>query len=115
MDGYRALEAADASPSSSAGWIQIAVAVIGLAGLALGAWATYRAKGKEVTKSDAQQLIDQYQEGRKEDQARIAALEGRTSENETRLTKFRLYVFQLHKHINDGNPPPPPAWPEDLL
>lgn len=106
------------APAGAAGlptWAQIVLGVFSLAGLAIATIGTVKSKGKEVSKTDAQQLIDQYQEGRKEDQVRIEALETKVEGLSKRDTQFRLYVFKLHQHINAGFPPPPPEWPEGLL
>lgn len=104
-----------AAAAASAPWLQIILAVVGVAGAVVGGWFTYKAKTKDGEVTGAQQLIDQYQEGRKEDQDRIGALEQKQVASDKRDTLQKLYIFALIEHIYKGNPPPPPAMPEGLM
>ena len=70
-------------------------------------------------------LIDQLQEQIKDDResrerelarqdARISALELEQRKSKRRELIRDNYINRLREHINAGNPPPPPEWPEGL-
>lgn len=44
----------------------------------------------------------------------VQSLETRVTALEFREFEFLAYVEALRAHINAGNPPPPPDWPESL-
>lgn len=45
----------------------------------------------------------------------IEKLEKRQDASVVRERLMGDYVFQLRQHIAEGKPPPPPAWPDQLL
>lgn len=78
-----------------------------------------------LEKSSEQILIDQLQEEltdhRAAQESRMTAQESRMTDLESRnheLMKerdgYRDHAHELRSHIWDGNPPPPPDWPEGL-
>jgi hypothetical protein len=86
-----------------------------LVGVIAAAYFTYRVSTRKLKTDSGQQMIDQHQEdikdlraGRAEDRVRITALE-----RHVRIQGD--YIGQLRRHIADGNPPPPPAWPDGLI
>jgi hypothetical protein len=95
--------------------IGVAGAVLTLIGVVASAVLTRRSSDRKLKSDAGHQMIDQHQEdikelraGRAEDRARITALE-----RHVRIQGD--YIGQLRRHIADGNPPPPPAWPEGLI
>lgn len=115
-------EAAAGSPP----WLQIILVVVALFGSGIGAWFTYKAKSKDGEQSEAQKLIDQYQEDRqadreraaadrKIDQDRIAALETEMAGVKRQNNLSKVYIFALIDHIYKGSRPPPPPMPEGLM
>jgi hypothetical protein len=91
------------------------VAAITALGVIGAAYLTSRVSNRKLSSDAPHQLIDQHQEdikelraGRAEDRQRITALE-------RHVRVQGDYIGQLRKHIADGNPPPPPAWPEGLI
>ncbi|MEQ4566170.1 hypothetical protein [Paenarthrobacter sp. CAP02] len=85
-------------------WI---VGVIGLAGM----WLTAKIQHKGRPENA---LIDQLQEEMTSMRGDIAAL--KTEQNKARRREMIRdnYINRLRDHINAGNPPPPPEWPEGL-
>jgi hypothetical protein len=82
--------------------------VLTLVGVIAAAYFTYRVSTRKLKTDTGQQLIDQYQQDRTEDRARMAALE--------RVQRIQGdYIGQLRRHIADGNPPPPPPYPDGLI
>lgn len=86
-----------------------------LVGAIAAAYLTYRVSTRKLKTDSGQQMIDQHQEdikdlraGRAEDRVRIAALE-----RNQRIQGD--YIGELRRHIADGRPPPPPAWPDGLI
>jgi len=103
-------------------WAQITpavvVAVIGFGG----AWVTSKIQNKGRPENA---LIDQLQEQIKDDREAkeremtvmrtdIAELKDEQRKSKKREHIRDNYILQLREHINLGNPPPPPAWPEGL-
>lgn len=103
-------------------WAQITpavvVAVIGFGG----AWVTSKIQNKGRPENA---LIDQLQEVIESDRlANKATTDSMKSDiadlkEEQRKSKKREhirdnYIILLREHINLGNPPPPPAWPDGL-
>lgn len=79
-----------------------------LVGVVAAAYFTYRVSNRKLRADSGQQMIDQHQEDIKEMRAEIAALR--------RTQRIQGdYIGQLRRHIADGNPPPPPAWPDGLI
>jgi len=85
-------------------WI---VGVIGLAGM----WLTAKIQHKGRPENA---LIDQLQEEMTAMRGDISAL--KTEQNKARRREMIRdnYINRLRDHINAGNPPPPPEWPEGL-
>lgn len=59
-------------------------------------------------------LIDQLQEEMASMRGDIAELKAEQSKAKRRERIRDDYINKLREHINLGNPPPPPAWPEGL-
>jgi len=85
-------------------WI---VALISLVGL----WFTAKIQHKGRPENA---LIDQLQEEMTAMRGDISAL--KTEQNKARRREMIRdnYINRLRDHINAGNPPPPPEWPEGL-
>lgn len=84
------------------------VAAITTFGVVSAAYLTNRVSNRKLKADAGQQMIDQHQEEIIELRNRIASLE-RTQRVQGD------YIGQLRRHIADGNPPPPPAWPDGLI
>lgn len=84
------------------------VAAITALGVIGAAYLTYRVSNRKLRSDAGQQMIDQHQED-------IAALRGRVAQLERTQRIQGDYIGQLRRHIADGNPPPPPAWPQGLI
>lgn len=79
-----------------------------LVGVVAAAYFTYRVSNRKLRADSGQQMIDQHQEDIAELRKEVAALR--------RTQRIQGdYIGQLRKHIADGNPPPPPAWPDGLI
>ena len=88
--------------------IGVAGAVLTLIGVLGSAVLTRRSSDRKLASDAGQQMIDQLQE-------ELAAV--RAEQASLRRTQ-RIqgdYIGQLRRHIADGNPPPPPAWPDGLI
>lgn len=83
------------------------VAVIGFGG----AWLTTKIQHKGKPENA---LIDQLQEELTRHAARITGLETEQNKAKRREMIRDNYINKLREHINLGNPPPPPEWPEGL-
>lgn len=79
-----------------------------LAGVLAASWFTFRASTRKQRADTSQQMIDQHQED-------IAGLRARVSTLERTMRIQGDYIGQLRRHIADGQPPPPPKWPEGLI
>jgi hypothetical protein len=92
-------------------WAQIGpavvVAVIGFGG----AWVTSKIQNKGRPENA---LIDQLQEELQRHAGRIDGLETEQRKSKRREMIRDNYINKLREHINLGNPPPPPEWPEGL-
>jgi hypothetical protein len=92
-------------------WAQIGpgalVAVIGFGG----AWMTSKIQNKGRPENA---LIDQLQEELTRQGGRIDGLETEQRKAKRREMIRDNYINKLREHINAGNPPPPPEWPEGL-
>ena len=102
-------------------WPQAGPYVVAVLGFA-GAWLTSKIQHKGKPENA---LIDQLQEQIKDDreakEKEMAAMRSDIAElkDEQRKSKKREhirdnYIILLREHINAGNPPPPPMWPEGL-
>lgn len=85
----------------------IAVAVVTVCGTWLATKVQHKGKPENA-------LIDQLQEEMAAMRGDIAAL--KTEQNKARRREMIRdnYINRLRDHINAGNPPPPPEWPEGL-
>jgi hypothetical protein len=83
-------------------------AVLTVIGAILVGWLTYLASRRNNRSDNAQKMIDQHQED-------ITALRGRVGTLERTARIQGDYIGQLRRHIADGQPPPPPAWPDGLI
>ena len=92
-------------------WAQLTpaviVAVIGFGG----AWVTSKIQNKGRPENV---LIDQLQEELTRHAARITGLESEQYKAKKREQIRDNYINRLREHINQGNPPPPPEWPDGL-
>ena len=92
---------------------EIALAIVGVLGTsgALGAII-----GKRVApKTTPLEILQEIQEERGELRNRLTTVEDRLSRVERNNRVQSDYIGVLRRHIADGMPPPPPAWPEGLL
>lgn len=79
-----------------------------LVGVVAAAYFTYRVSNRKLKADSGQQMIDQHQEDIVDLRKEVAALR--------RTQRIQGdYIGQLRMHIADGHPPPPPAWPKDLI
>jgi len=85
----------------------VAVAVVGLCGTWLATKIQHKGRPENA-------LIDQLQEELARQSARIDGLEleQRNAKKHERIRDD--YINKLRRHIEAGNPPPPPEWPEGL-
>lgn len=85
----------------------VAVAVIGVCGTWLAAKVQHKGRPENA-------LIDQLQEEMTAMRGDIADLKAEQLKSRRRERIRDDYINKLREHINAGNPPPPPAWPEGL-
>lgn len=79
-----------------------------LVGVIAAAYFTYRVSNRKLRTDSGNQMIDQLQEELVRQGAQIATLQ--------RIQRIQGdYIGSLRRHIADGNPPPPPAWPDSLI
>ena len=79
-----------------------------LVGVIAAAYFTYRVSTRKLKTDSGQQMIDQHQEDILELRKEVAQLR--------RTQRIQGdYIGQLRRHIADGRPPPPPAWPDGLI
>lgn len=82
--------------------------LLALVGAIAAAYLTYRVSNRKLRADSGQQLIDQHQEDIVELRKELARLR--------RTERIQGdYIGLLRKHIADGQPPPPPAWPDGLI
>jgi hypothetical protein len=86
----------------------VLIAVLTVAGSSGAGYLTYLVSRKKQRSDSSQQMIDQHQEDILEMRGQI-----RTLQRQMRIQGD--YIGQLRRHIADGQPPPPPAWPEGLI
>lgn len=101
---------------------EIIAAGLSAAAAALGYWLVHRVNRKNADTNAAQQQIDQIQEDREADRKHAERLDARQGRLEQRLELMeglnRIasdYILGLRWHIAEGKPPPPPAFPPELL
>jgi len=85
----------------------VAVAVVGLCGTWLATKIQHKGRPENA-------LIDQLQEELARQSARIDGLELEQRNAKKRERIRDDYINKLRRHIEAGNPPPPPEWPEGL-
>jgi ribosomal protein L29 len=83
-------------------------AILTLLGVLGAAYLTYRASNRKLTTDSTQQIVDQLQE-------EVAGLRKELAELRRTQRIQGDYVGELRRHIADGQPPPPPAWPLGLI
>jgi hypothetical protein len=88
--------------------LAIAGPILTLLGVVTAGYFTYRASARKLRTDSGQQMIDQHQEDIVELRKEIARLQ-----RQVRVQGD--YIGVLRRHIGDGQPPPPPAWPESLI
>lgn len=79
-----------------------------LVGVIAAAYLTYRVSNRKLRSDSGNQLLDQHQED-------IVALRAQVARLERNQRIQGDYIGELRRHIADGQPPPPPAWPEGLI
>lgn len=85
----------------------VAVAVVGVCGTWLAARIQHKGRPENA-------LIDQLQEEVARHASRIDGLEVEQRKSKKREMIRDNYINKLRRHIEDGNPPPPPEWPDGL-
>lgn len=99
-------------------WINALVAVIGALGVIWGAYTAYtkaKAESTSSTVSQWQQLYNGQEQRHKDLEGKVEAVERRLDAATRRERMRDDYIMELRQHIADGKPPPPPAWPADLI
>lgn len=86
----------------------VAGAVLTLLGVLFSTWLTSRASNRKLRSDSGQQMIDQLQE-------EVSGLRARVAQLERNQRVQDDYIGQLRMHIADRQPPPPPAWPNQLI
>jgi hypothetical protein len=72
------------------------------------AYLTYKVSNRKLKADSGQQMIDQHQED-------IAVLRRQVADLERHQRIQGDYIGKLRRHIADGQPPPPPDWPDGLI
>lgn len=103
---------------TSGGLITLAGSALLASGVWIGHILAARTAGRAAKQSGENALIDQLQEelGRHRDTAerRATAQDERMNRLEVYVDGYRNHAHELRAHIWDGNPPPPPEWPDGL-
>lgn len=86
----------------------VAGPILALLGVLGAGYLTARVSNRKLRSDSGHQLIDQLQE-------EIAGLKKELAAERKTGRQQGDYIGQLRRHIADGNPPPPPAWPEGLI
>lgn len=82
--------------------------ILTLMGVLGAAFFTYRASNRKLKTDTGLQLLNEHQE-------EIASLRKELADVRRTQRIQGDYIGQLRRHIADGSPPPPPAWPEGLV
>lgn len=72
------------------------------------AFLTYRASNRKLRADSGLQMIDQLQEEN-------VGLRAESARKDRTIRLQDDYIAALRRHIADGQPPPPPAWPTGLI
>ena len=91
-------------------WATVSPFVVALLGMC-GMWLTAKIQHKGRPENA---LIDQLQEEMVSMRGDIANLKSEQGKAKRREMIRDNYINKLREHINAGNPPPPPEWPEGL-
>lgn len=92
-------------------WSTVLPTVVVAAIAAGGGWLTTKIQHRGKPENA---LIDQLQEEVTRHAGRIGTLESEQTKAKKRERIRDDYINKLRRHIEDGNPPPPPVWPEGL-
>lgn len=96
----------------------VAVAVVGLCGTWLATKIQHKGKPENALIDQLQEQIRDDREARDKEfanmRADIADLKLEQQRSKRREMIRDNYINKLRRHIEDGNPPPPPEWPEGL-
>jgi hypothetical protein len=82
--------------------------ILTLIGVVAAAYFTYRGSNRKLKADSGLALLNEHQEELVILRARIATLE------KTQRIQGD-YIGRLRRHIADGQPPPPPGWPDSLI
>lgn len=82
--------------------------IITLAGVLVAAVLTYRGSNRKLRSDSGLALLNEHQEELVQMRQQIALLQ-------KQMRVQGDYIGQLRRHIADGNPPPPPSWPDGLI
>lgn len=82
--------------------------ILTLLGVLGAAFFTYRASNRKLKADTGLQLLNEHQE-------EIASLRKELADLRRTQRLQGDYIGALRRHIADGSPPPPPAWPEGLV
>ena len=96
----------------------VAVAVVGLCGTWLATKIQHKGRPENAIIDQLQEQIRDDREARDKEfanmRADIAELKLEQQRSKRREMIRDNYINKLRRHIEDGNPPPPPEWPEGL-
>ena len=102
-------------------WVQIGpylIAAVGVPATIITAKIQHKGKPENALIDQLQEQIktdrDASQSERDEMKADIKELKTEQRAAKKREQIRDTYILQLREHINQGNPPPPPEWPEGL-
>ncbi|BEL07814.1 hypothetical protein Q0Z83_060050 [Actinoplanes sichuanensis] len=82
--------------------------ILTLTGVLGAAFFTYRASNRKLKADTGLALLNEHQE-------EIASLRKELADVRRTQRIQGDYIGQLRRHIADGSPPPPPAWPDGLV
>ena len=96
----------------------VAVAVVGLCGAILTARIQHKGRPENAIIDQLQEQIKDDREAKEKEMAVMRAdiLDLKTEQQKSKRREMIRdnYINRLREHINLGNPPPPPEWPEGL-
>jgi cell division protein FtsB len=88
--------------------LAVAGPILTLLGVLAAGYFTYRSSSRKLHSDSGQKMIDQMQEDVAELRREVATLQ-----RQVRIQGD--YIGVLRRHIGDGQPPPPPSWPDGLI